>query len=357
MCPARAARTKRIDRILTRSPRGTQFSLHRESKATDNHNARVKQREQKQAGGALPRKPKLCTGREVQRQEKPVKKAPFRTRATRTRRGSSSACAIGRPLPFPAFTPREVAALGGLPLAEKTLQEILLRSMLKARVLGEAGHEHSRTCFVGSETGIAEQFMNFVSALASSIDAKDPYTRGHSKRVTKYSLAIAEAIRLEEDEIEDLELAGYLHDIGKIGTPHEILKKPFRLTDEEFDIVKKHPLNGVRILENLKNLQRVSSFILHHHERPDGTGYPHGLAGDAIPVGARILAVADAFDAITSDRPYRKRASVEEALLEIERNAGRQFDTRIVRVFASLVRSGKLDTNRHPPRRPILQKA
>jgi len=260
-------------------------------------------------------------------------------------------------LPFLAFTPREAAALEGLPLAEHSLQEILLRSMLKARVFGEVGHEISRVYSVKDNAGIAEQFMNFVSALASSIDAKDPYTHGHSQRVTRYSLAIAEALGLQDDEVEDLELAGYLHDIGKIGTPQEILQKPFSLTDEEFDIVKKHPLNGVKILENLKNLQRVSSFILHHHERVDGAGYPDGLAGEDIPIGARILAVADAFDAITSDRPYRKRAGVEEALSEIERNSGRQFDPQVVRVFAALVRTGKLETDRPPPKRPALQKA
>jgi len=199
--------------------------------------------------------------------------------------------------------------------------------------------------------------MNFVSALASSIDAKDPYTHGHSKRVTRYSLAIARALGLEDDEIEDLELAGYLHDIGKIGMPQEILQKPFSLTDREFGIVKKHPGNGVKILENLKNLQRVSSFILHHHERVDGAGYPSGIDGQTIPLGARILAVADAFDAITSDRPYRKRASVEDALLEIERNSGTQFDPRVVRVFAALVRTGELETEQHRPGRPAPQEA
>ena len=266
-------------------------------------------------------------------------------------------CTIGRPLPFPAFTLRELAALDGLSFAERSLQEILLRSMLKARVFGEVSHETSRVYSVKSNTGIAEQFMNFVSALASSIDAKDPYTHGHSKRVTRYSLAIAEALGLQNEEVEDLELAGYLHDIGKIGIPQEILQKPFGLSDEEFDIVKKHPLNGVKILENLKNLRRVSNFILHHHERVDGAGYPNGLAGETIPMGARILAVADAFDAITSDRPYRKRAGIEEALLEIEQNSGRQFDSQVVRVFAALVRTGKLETDRRPPKRPALQKA
>jgi len=199
--------------------------------------------------------------------------------------------------------------------------------------------------------------MNFVSALASSIDAKDPYTHGHSRRVTFYALAIAEAMNLGPDETEDLELAGYLHDIGKIGLPQEILRKPCSLTEEEFDLVRKHPANGVRILENLKNLQHVRELILHHHERLDGAGYPDGLAGEDIPLGARILAVADAFDAITSDRPYRRGASVEEALQEIERNAGRQFDPAVVKVFARLVRSGKIQTDPGPRRRRTLQPA
>ncbi|NQT21592.1 MAG: HD-GYP domain-containing protein [Planctomycetes bacterium] len=194
--------------------------------------------------------------------------------------------------------------------------------------------------------------MNFVSALASSIDAKDPYTRGHSQRVTRYSLAIAQALEMDSREIEDLELAGYLHDIGKIGTPQEILEKPFALTQEEFDIVKKHPFNGVKILANLKNLQQVSSFILHHHERVDGAGYPDGLAGKDIPLGARILAVAASFDAITSDRPYRKGAAVGEALAEIERNIGGQFDPRVVRTFTTLVRAGEIDTDRPAHQQP-----
>ncbi len=199
--------------------------------------------------------------------------------------------------------------------------------------------------------------MNFVSALASSIDAKDAYTHGHSKRVTRYSLAIANALEVESDEVEDLELAGYLHDIGKIGMPQEILQKPVSLTDEEFDIVKRHPTNGVRILENLKNLHRVSNFILHHHERIDGAGYPHGLKGEDIPLGSRILAVADAFDAITSDRPYRPASSADEALTEIQLNAGGQFDLQVVEAFVMLVRSGKLNTDRHFRRRPIPQNA
>jgi len=261
----------------------------------------------------------------------------------------------GDPLPFPAFTAEELAALDTMPLGAGSIEEILLRLMLKARVYGEAGHDVSRTCFAAGRAGIAEQFMNFVSALASSIDAKDPYTHGHSRRVTLYSLAIAQALGLESEEVEDLELAGYLHDIGKIGMPQEILQKPLALTDEEFDIVKKHPLNGVRILENLKNLQRVSNFILHHHERLDGRGYPRGLAGDEIPLGARILAVADAFDAITSDRPYRRKSSVHDALLEIQRHAGRQFDPQVVRVFVSLVRSGKLQIGEQTAK-PVLQK-
>ena len=257
-------------------------------------------------------------------------------------------CLVGKPLPFPAFTAHELASLHNMPLGENCLQEVLLRLLLKARVLGEVGHQNAHCCAAIGNAGVAEQFMNFVSALASSIDAKDPYTHGHSRRVTRYSVAIARALALEDSELEDLELAGYLHDIGKIGTPQDILQKPYGLTDIEFDVVKKHPLNGVKILENLKNLGRVSSYILHHHERHDGLGYPNGLSGSEIPLGARILAIADAFDAITSDRPYRKRASVRQAMSEIQRNSGRQFDPQIVGVFVSLVQSGKLNLGDRP---------
>ena len=259
---------------------------------------------------------------------------------------------VGQPLPFPAFTARELAALDRLPLGESSLQEVLLRLMLKARVYGEVGHQASRLSAAACGPGIAEQFMNFVSALASSIDAKDPYTHGHSRRVTKYSLAIAKALGCGDEELEDLELAGYLHDIGKIGMPQEILQKPFGLTEAEFGIVKKHPTNGVKILENLKNLKRVSNFILHHHERHDGRGYPNGLTGGEIPLGARILAVADAFDAITSDRPYRKRSGIAAALLEIERNAGLQFDPQVAATFLGLVRAGKIELSDRPSGQP-----
>jgi len=266
---------------------------------------------------------------------------------THTLEAASKGGAAGQPLPFPAFTAREVSALANMSFGESSLEEILLRSLLKARVFGEAGHEDSRLCHGTNMAGIAEQFMNFVSALASSIDAKDPYTHGHSKRVTMYSLAIANALGLDDEEKEDLELAGYLHDIGKIGMPQDILQKPMTLSDDEFEVVKRHPANGVKILENLKNLKNVSKFILHHHERMDGTGYPSGLAGEDIPLGSRILAVADAFDAITSNRPYRKASRTKEALLEIEINAGRQFDPVVVGVFVSLVRLGRIRVGEH----------
>ena len=264
-------------------------------------------------------------------------------------------CLVGRPLPFPAFTARELASLHALPLGESSLQEVLLRLMLKARVYGEVGHQSSRMCPASGKTGIAEQFMNFVSALASSIDAKDPSPHGHSRRVTKYSLTIAKAMGFSTDELEDLELAGYLHDIGKMGMPLEILQKPFGLTQAEWGVVKKHPANGVKILENLKNLKRVSSFILHHHERHDGTGYPAGLAGTEIPLGARVLAVADAFDAITSDRPYRKRAGLSQAVHEIERNSGGQFDPQVVKAFAGVIRAGQIELNDRIPDRPAME--
>ncbi|MBC7248574.1 MAG: GAF domain-containing protein [Actinobacteria bacterium] len=184
---------------------------------------------------------------------------------------------------------------------------------------------------------IERSYFSTVQALAKAIEVKDPYTRGHSERVTAYALMIAEAMRLDEREKQKLKYAATLHDIGKIGIAGRVLNKPGALTEEEYSHVKTHPALGDSIVEPVEFLQGPRPIILHHHERYDGRGYPDGLQGEDIPVCARILSVADAFEAMRSDRPYRKALPLEEARQELVRNAGTQFDPRVVEVFLDIL--------------------
>jgi diguanylate cyclase (GGDEF)-like protein/putative nucleotidyltransferase with HDIG domain len=171
------------------------------------------------------------------------------------------------------------------------------------------------------------------ASLAQALDARDHYTRGHSESVTRYALAIARAMGVPTEELANLQIAGLLHDIGKIGIPDGVLNKPGHLTEEEWRLVRTHPSVGASILGKAPLLTRIIPVVLGHHERFDGGGYPHGLAGEQIPLGARILAVADAYDAMTSHRPYRLPVSHEEALAELRINAGSQFDPQVVGAF------------------------
>ncbi len=181
-------------------------------------------------------------------------------------------------------------------------------------------------------------------ALVRSLEAKDPYTKLHSQRVTHIALAIAEFTGIKDEELEVLEFAGHLHDIGKIGIRDQVLMKPGRLTREEYEIIKAHPVIGEEIVSHLGLMTQAKAVIRHHHERWDGHGYPDGLKGTETPVLARILAVADTFDAITTDRPYRKGHSPQEALEEIIKNSSTQFDPDVVKTFRELFyqRSGRL---------------
>ena len=184
---------------------------------------------------------------------------------------------------------------------------------------------------------LQELFTGLVRAMVNALDAKSQWTKGHSLRVAMYAEEIAKAIGLEEDEIQNIRLAGLLHDIGKIGTYDYLLDKPSKLSDEEYEIVKKHPEQGEAILEDIKQLRDILPIIRHHHERIDGRGYPDGLKGDDIPVGARILHVADTFDAIMADRPYRPSPGLEFAMSELVKFAGRQFDPRVSETFLGLL--------------------
>ncbi|SFK74786.1 HDIG domain-containing protein [Paenibacillus sp. 1_12] len=180
-----------------------------------------------------------------------------------------------------------------------------------------------------------ELFMNTILSFSKSIDARDPYTAFHSNNVANYAKRIAAELGLSTQEIQAVHLAGLIHDIGKIGTPESILQKESRLTEEEYDVMKKHAEDGYQIIKDIKKLQDMGAtdMVRHHHERMDGHGYPHGLKGDQIPFGARILAACDAFDAMTTNRSYRQKLSMETAAEELRRHSGTQFDPVVAKAF------------------------
>lgn len=182
-------------------------------------------------------------------------------------------------------------------------------------------------------TDLQGLFIATVESLSAAIDAKSPWTAGHSARVTKYALDIGKEIGFSEKDLKDLQLAGLLHDVGKIGTYEGILDKPGKLTDEELKIMRQHPGKGAEILAPIKQLNDIIPAIKYHHEYYDGKGYPEGLAGDAIPLFARILSVADTVDAMNADRPYRKGKPMDAIVAELKRCSGTQFDTKVVEAF------------------------
>ncbi len=181
---------------------------------------------------------------------------------------------------------------------------------------------------------LEELSMGTICALANALDAKCDYTSGHSIRVSRIAVALGKSMELSIDELKDIELAGILHDIGKIGVPESVLWKSARLTDEEQAIMSHHPVRSAQIIGGLKGLSRAREYVLHHHEFMDGSGYPDHLKGDQIPLGSRIILVADAYDAMTTDRPYRKAIGHGRALEELRRNAGWQFDHEVVGALA-----------------------
>ena len=176
-----------------------------------------------------------------------------------------------------------------------------------------------------------------IRALADALDAKCDYTAGHSLRVSRVAVMIGRALALPDDHLKDIELAGILHDIGKIGVPESILWKPAKLSAEEREIMSKHPVKSAQIIGELRGLARTREYVLHHHEYWDGGGYPDGLQGEGIPLGARIILVSDAYDAMTTDRPYRKAIGHEAAIAELRKQAGVQFDPHVVSTLLALV--------------------
>ena len=194
---------------------------------------------------------------------------------------------------------------------------------------------------------LRELLYKTIRAISNALDTKDSYTNGHSLRVTLYSMILARELNLDEAYMEDIEIAGLLHDIGKIAMPKSILCKNGRLTDDEFLVMKSHPVRGEKIVINIKKLQTISEWVKAHHEKWDGTGYPDGLKGEEIPLPGRIIALADTYDAMTSTRPYRTALSHETAINEINRCAGTQFDPKLAKIFVSL--SDKIDEARKNP--------
>lgn len=186
---------------------------------------------------------------------------------------------------------------------------------------------------------IRTQFINTVRALEKALQAKSPYTEGHSRRVAEKSAELARALGLPREQIRQIELGALFHDIGKIGIRDEVLNKQGQLTDSEYEHIKLHPLVAEQILSPIEELRPVVQIVKHEHERWDGQGYPDGLRGNQIPLGARIIAIADAWDSMVYDRVYRRALSHEDALRELEKAAGTQFDPDCVRVFVQMERA------------------
>jgi len=194
-----------------------------------------------------------------------------------------------------------------------------------------------QTSLIGMELETKERAVSIIYALAATVDAKDHYTYGHSKKVSQYAVTMGQAMGLAEDKVSIIRAAGLLHDIGKIAIPDSVLNKAGPLTDEEWEPVRAHPELGMEILKHVIDLVNCLPAILHHHEHYDGSGYPGGLKGEEIPMEARVLAIADAYDAITSARPYHSQLSPQEALDELRRCSGTQFDPDMVKTFCDTI--------------------
>jgi diguanylate cyclase (GGDEF)-like protein/putative nucleotidyltransferase with HDIG domain len=191
---------------------------------------------------------------------------------------------------------------------------------------------------VDGPNALPPSILETVTSLAYAIDAKDQYTQGHSQKVSAYAALLAEAIGMGEAEVEEIRLGAVLHDVGKVGIPEQILNKNGPLNPEEWETMKTHVTYGGRLLEPLRPLARIRQMVLHHHEFFDGSGYPAALSGKTIPLGARIVTIADSYDTITSDRSYKKGRTAEQALSEMERCAGTQFDPELVEAFVRAMR-------------------
>jgi putative nucleotidyltransferase with HDIG domain len=228
-------------------------------------------------------------------------------------------------------------AVGGVFLALWAALALLVRGA--SRTLRRQNEKLRRRTLrlVESNRLLEQSALEAVESLNATVDAKDPYTAGHSQRVQRIAVALGEELGLEREQLDVLRFAGLFHDIGKIGVPDAILTKPGRLTELEFEIVKRHPEDGARIVGRLHGLRAAVPAVLHHHERWEGNGYPHRLSGDGIPLEAAIVGLADAVDAMTTDRPYSCARTLEDATEEVVRNRGTQFAPAVVDAYVALV--------------------
>jgi len=228
-------------------------------------------------------------------------------------------------------------SMGAMDFIRKPLEPEVL--IIRARHVVELTKlQNDLAAEVAKKTGENEQlFIQLVLALTDAVDAKDTYTNGHSRRVALYSRRIAERYGYSPEALNDIYMIALLHDVGKIGVPDEIINKTSRLTDEEFAQIKTHPVRGAQILENIRNNPKLAMGAKWHHERYGGGGYPDGLVGDAIPEEARIIAVADAYDAMTSNRSYREVMPQEQVREQIEKGKGTQFDPAFADIMLQMI--------------------
>jgi HD-GYP domain-containing protein (c-di-GMP phosphodiesterase class II) len=194
----------------------------------------------------------------------------------------------------------------------------------------------------GARPGNSGTVGSLLATFSAALEARDPYLRGHSARVTIFAEALARLLGWRGSRLEALQLGGSLHDVGKISVDARVLCKPGPLSEEELEQIRRHPVTGARLVESFEDFEPALPYVLHHHECWDGGGYPHGLSGARIPLEARLLGVADAFDAMTSARAYRPALGVEEALTELERCSGTQFDPELAQAFVEGWRHGEI---------------
>lgn len=235
----------------------------------------------------------------------------------------------------------ENGEIGHLADSLNRIQERMQQGMSEARNQAQALQEVSQEN-VRLYQNLEASYVGILAALAATVEAKDSYTKGHSERVAKYAALIGWDMGLREAELEILANAAILHDIGKIGVSDQILQKKGRLTGKEWETLKIHPLIGKKIVTPVEILKDVVPIVYYHHERYDGTGYPEGLEGKEIPLGARILAVADAFEAMGSERVYRHAFPSEEIVVKFKEGSGTQFDPEVVRVFLAITEDGRI---------------
>jgi HD-GYP domain-containing protein (c-di-GMP phosphodiesterase class II) len=238
-------------------------------------------------------------------------------------------------------------------------QRIKIRSRTE---LGDLGHsfnimtdrlEHFINDLQRAADENRELFIGTVKALSAAIDGKDPYTRGHSERVSRISVAVAQRLGMPDEEVENIRISALLHDVGKIGIDDNILKKPAALTTEEFEIMKQHPQKGYKIMSQIPAMKDFLPGMYMHHEMIDGNGYPQGLKGEEIPMQARIVAVADTFDAMTTDRPYQKAMKFDDALALVKKFIGTRYDERVVYALVEACESGQISPGRVRLKQPV----